>query len=56
MTGDSVIVGAYINDVYYPIKDSNYVLIILTRYNQGDTLKLEVQYKTEKKVHTLYGD
>ena len=56
MTGDSVIVGAYINDVYYPIKDSNYVLIILTRYNQGDTLKLEVQYKTEKKVHTLCGD
>lgn len=53
---DSVIVGAYLNDEYYKIKGSNYISIVLSRYKEGDTLKFEVQYQNEKKVHVIFGD
>lgn len=52
--GDSVIVGAYLNDEYYEIKDSNYISILLTRYKEGDTLRLVIQYRQEKKEHTVF--
>ena len=53
---NSVIVGAYLNDEYYEIKGSNYISIVLSRYKEGDTLKFEVQYQNEKKVHVIFGD
>lgn len=56
ITADSVIVGAYLNDEYFEVKGSNYISIILTRYKQGDTLKVEVQYQDTKKVHVIFGD
>ena len=52
--GDSVIVGAYLNDEYYKISNSNYISLILTRYKKGDTLKLVVQYKQDKKEHVVF--
>lgn len=52
--GDSVIVGAYLNDEYYKISNSNYISLILTRYKKGDTLKLVVQYKQDKKEHIVF--
>ena len=56
MLGDSIIVGAYLNDQYFKVVDNNMVSIVLSRYKEGDTLKFEVQYKTEKKVHVIFGD
>lgn len=54
--GDSVIVGVYLNDQYFEVKDSTMISVILSRYKEGDTLKFEVQYKTEKRVHIIFGD
>ena len=56
ITGDSVIVGAYLNDEYFEIKGTNYIQVVLSRFKEGDTLKVEVQYKTSKKVHVIFGD
>ena len=56
MLGDSIIVGIYLNEQYIKVKDSNIISVILARYKEGDTLKFEVQYKTEKKVHVIFGD
>lgn len=54
ITGDSVAIGAYLNDEYYEIKNSDYVSIILSRYKQGDTLKLVIQYKDGIKEHVVF--
>lgn len=53
--GDSVIVGAYLNDEYFEVKGMNYIFVILSRYKEGDTLKFEVQYRQTKKVHVVFG-
>jgi S1-C subfamily serine protease len=54
MIGDCVIVGAYLNDEYYTVKNSNYISIILARYKKGDTLKLVVHEKQEKKEYIVF--
>ena len=42
------------HDEYYEIKNSDYVSIILSRYKQGDTLKLVIQYKDGVKEHVVF--
>lgn len=54
MVGDCVIVGAYLNNEYYSVKNSNYISIILARYKKGDTLKLVVQEKQGKKEYIVF--
>jgi S1-C subfamily serine protease len=54
--GDSVIVGAYLNDEYFEVNGMSMIFVLLSRYKEGDTLKFEVRDRQTTKVYTVFGD